>query len=329
MNSMQLAICAQKQKMWLDVTTAAAGACWEELHGSLRSRFKESRPFFVLGNGPVPDGKRRAVMRVLRNEQPVVVAINDHRAQSAFKRVKPRIVVVNEHTRRRDYVLDAAKSAAATAFVLVRSVRSLWREKLWQPLAPLHCVRLRADALKQLSRVASVTSGFLVLALLQNIWPTRRKYIIGFGGHGHAAAGAPQTRMWEGLVSEHLALAEILQNHSSICNLGEPLDASSQPLARHVQCPRCPAVRTRKGRAAGRFVVPCGHGQFRCKRCGNNWKAGRAPARVPECPGCHSRTRVVKNGNCFWCGSCGIAFRASLHAQFRTGPRAASSRCGR
>ena len=244
MNSVQLAICAQKQKFWQDVTTAAAGACVEELRGSLRSRFRESRPFLVLGNGTVPDGKRRAATRVLRDEQPVVVAINDHRAQSAFKRVKPRIVAVNEHTRRRDYVLGAAESAGATAFILVRSVHSRWREEIWQPLAPLHCVRLRVDALNQLERVVSVTSGFLVLALLQNIRPIRRKYIIGFGGRGHAAGGAPQTRMWEGLVSEHIALAEIQRSIASICNLGEPLVSCSQPLARNVSVSGVPAERT-------------------------------------------------------------------------------------
>ena len=236
MSSVQLALIAQKRKLWQDVRTAAAGACVEELRGSLRSRFRESRPFLVLGNGPVPEGKRRAALRVLRDVQPVVVAINDHRAQSAFRRVKPRIVVVNDHTRRRDYVLGAAESAGATAFILVRNVRSRWREELWQPLAPLHCVRLRADTLNHLARVASVTSGFLVLALLQNIWPTRRKYIVGFGGRGHAAGSAP---MWEGLVSEHIALAQILRSNASICNLGEPLLSCSQPLARNVfRCAR-------------------------------------------------------------------------------------------
>ena len=302
------AICAQqKRKFWSEVATGARAAV-EELGGSLRNKFKKKRPFLVLGNGPVPEGKRRAVLRMVRNEEPVVVAINDYRAQSAFPRVKPHIVVVNERTRRRCHVLRAAAAASATAFILCKNPRSRWRAKLWQPLAPMHCARLRDDALARIQRTASVTSGFMMLALLQLLWPTRRKYFVGFGGRGHAAGA--RARMWEGLVAEHAVLAELLQSKTMLCNLGVPLVPVSQPLA---LCPRCP----RRG-AAGSVVA--GHGQLMCKRCGRRWTLDRAPPRLPVCPCCQSRDRVVKNGSCFKCGGCKRSFRAQVGARF--GPRA-------
>ena len=270
------AICAQqKRKFWKDLSTGARAAV-EELGGSLRNKFKKKRPFLVLGNGPVPEGKRRAALRMVRNEEPVVVAINDHRAQSAFPRVAPHIVVVTEKTRRRDHVLRAAAAASATAFILCKDPRSRWRAKLWQPLAPMHSARLCDDALKRIARTASVTSGFMMLAILQLLWPTRRKYFLGFGGSGHAAA--PRARMWEGLAAEHAVLAELLQREAMLCNLGVPLVPVSQPLARI--CPRCPR------RRAG-SVVTSGHGTLRCKRCGRRWTPGRAPppgAGVPLLP---------------------------------------------
>ena len=290
--------------------TAGARAAVEELGGSLRNKFKKKRPFFVLGNGPVPAGKRRAAMRMVRNEDPVVVAINDHRAQSALPRVTPHIVVVTEKTRRRDHVLRAAAAASATVFILCKHPGSRWRAKLWQPLAPMHCARLRDDALQRMKRTASVTSGFMTLALLQLLWPTRRKYLLGFGGVGHAAA--PRARMWEGLGAEHAVLAELLQSEAMLCNLGVPLVSVPQPLARI--CPRCP-----RRRGVG---VVAGHGKFRCKRCGRRWTLDRAPPRVPECPCCQSCDWVVKNGNCFRCSGCKKSFCAPAGARFGLGPRA-------
>ena len=68
---------------------------------------------------------------MVREELPVVVAINGHQAQSAFKRLKPHIVAVTERTRRRKYVLRTSAAAGATVFIFCNSSRSrLARETL-------------------------------------------------------------------------------------------------------------------------------------------------------------------------------------------------------
>ena len=315
MSKVERALRAQKQKLWQELTTSPRSVV-EQLRGSLRHKFKNRRPFLVIGNGPVTRSGKKKVARLQREEHAVVVTINDHRAQSAFKRIRPDIVAVNEYTRRRCRVLSLAAADCASVVVLVRDPRSRWRETLWQPLAPLHCARLRDHVLKRAQQVASVTSGFMMLAILHLLWPTRQKYLVGFGGRGHAPGAAPQARMYEGLVTEHKVLADVLASTPAICNLGAPLGNHRQPLAPGIACPRCPL------KAAAGAYVSAGKRQFLCKLCNRRWTPARAPPRVPTCPHCQSRDLVVRNGNCFKCGGCGHAFRPALGAQFRLGPYA-------
>ena len=148
MSKVERALRAQKQKFWQELTTCPRSVV-EQIRGSLRQKFKNCGPFLVIGNGPVTRSSREKVARLQRQEHAVVVTINDHRAQSAFKRIRPDIVAVNEYTRRRCRVLRLAAADRASVFVLVRDPRSRWREKLWQPLAPLHCARVRDHVLKR------------------------------------------------------------------------------------------------------------------------------------------------------------------------------------
>ena len=69
-------------------------------------------------------------------------------------------------------------------------------------------VRLATSVWRRLGRISSVTRGFATILLMSWLFKRLEVYIVGFGGSGHAQDH--NARIWEGIVSEHVVLKDVL-----------------------------------------------------------------------------------------------------------------------
>ena len=318
---------AQKRKAY-ELITSFKGADIEERGGSWRAKFANRKPVLIVGNGPVPASARRSAYAYVSRWRPIVIAMNNFLEQAPLKQIRPDIVAITRSTRRLGAVTKWCQTNHAS--VLVTEI-ARDRSPLWQPLAPLHAMRVKDAPWERVRRTSSITSGFATLAIVRAIWPTRRITLVGFGGRGHA--GRPGWLVWEAIRSEHDVLLEILQcsnsmlEHLHIHSLrarGQPLAPQGQPLAPQTRplakalCPKCFTVSQ---------CHAVGNGRKRCASCGKTYYHGAVPSRVPACPLCGGFA-VVFNGATFLCNSCNKGFRrprgASLQA-YRTRAAAGAS----
>ena len=293
--TMSLQIVNQKRKYW-DTCTSMTVADVDEIRGVVLKKFQTPRRILIIGNGPVPSRAKAAVYAFVRSDAPLVIGINNFH-DSAFGRVVPDIIALTDKTRNKVALLKWCKKNDVSIFV-ADSKQPLARERLWQPLAPLHCMRVADKQWERLRRTSSVTSGLAVLALVHVLWPSRVKHLAGFGGVGHA--GNPSQVIWEAAVSEHVLLAQILSETPCVRHFHpHTLQTPKQPLAL-LKCQHC-----RSGR-----LVRCGHGRTKCKACGRSFKLAAARPRVPACRKCRGYN-VICNGAVFWCKTCRLNFRAN------------------
>ena len=148
---------AQKLKAF-DLISSFKHKEFEELGGSWRSKFRNEKPILIVGNGPVLPSVRRAAYAYVSRHRPTVIAMNNFRKQAPLKRICPNIVAITRATRQREEVLKWCQKHGASALVtdIARD-----RSALWQPLAPLHVMRVKDAPWERVRRTAS-RSGFPV-----------------------------------------------------------------------------------------------------------------------------------------------------------------------
>ena len=306
---------AQKRKAF-ELITSFKPTDVEELSDSWRSKYQNQKPVLIVGNGPVPPPTRRSAYAFINRHRPIVIAMNNFLDQAPLKKIRPHIVAITRGTRKRAEIVKWCHTNRAP--VLVTEI-ARDRSALWQPLAPLHVMRVKDAPWERVRRASSITSGFSALGIVRAIWPTRRVTLVGFGGRGHA--DDPNWQMWESIRSEHDVLLEILRRPGSMVRHMHIPSLEVKPSARKPMAPPGQPLAPRKGpgQLERQFCPKCfilaechavGNGRKRCVSCSKTYKAGAVPSRVPACPLCDGYS-VVFNGESL-CTSCNKGFSAVM-----------------
>ena len=104
----------KQKRAFVDAFGALSTRDIEQTGGSLFTKFprKDQRPILCIGNGPVSAETRAKGYDFIRTQEPLIMACNDYKKQSAFKQAKAHILGVTGLTPTR------CRSAADIVLVL-------------------------------------------------------------------------------------------------------------------------------------------------------------------------------------------------------------------
>ena len=86
-------VSAQKLQLW-DLVSSLTRDDVEELGGSFRAKFKQSRPILAIGSGPIPGSAKRAVRRLVREQNPLVIRMSNYKKDAELPRIAPDVLAM-------------------------------------------------------------------------------------------------------------------------------------------------------------------------------------------------------------------------------------------